>query len=368
MISPLRLLICTPRFAPQVGGAETWTREIAAGLAARGHEVHVIARAAPGCESDVAGPVSVHRVHGGRAAFTREVARAVLRMRPDVVLAQYSALPPAVAAARRAHVPSLGIVHDVYGAAERIRVNGVAGGLARLVALERAPAVLAPDGFLVPSAATGRGLARIARGRPVVVVPAGADHVAACRSPVRDFARVVFVGRLVPQKGVEDLLRAMRIVRARRPDAHLTVIGDGPDGPRLRALAADLGTTVEFVGRVQDAVLDALVRGAGVLALPSTREGWGLAVTEAAARGVAYVAYDVPAVREQHAQLRGGVLVEPDARALAGVLLELLDDPAATAALGERGRIAAAGRKWADAAEIVEGSIAAVAAGRRRAS
>lgn len=368
MIPPLRLLMCTPRFAPQLGGAETWTREIAAGLAGRGHHIQVIARAAPGCEVDAAGSVSVQRVPGGRVAFSREVARAVFRTRPDAVLAQYSALPPAVAAARRAHIPSFGVVHDVYGSAERIRVNGLAGGIVRLVTLERALGVLAPDGFLVPSKATARGLARIAGRRPIVVVPAGADHVADGFAPTRNFERIVFVGRLVPQKGVRDLLDAMRLVRARRRDARLVIIGEGPDGPTLRASALDLGDSVRFAGRVSDAELDALVRGAGVLALPSTREGWGLAVTEAAARGVAYVAYDVPAVREQHAQLRGGLLIPPDPRALAEALLELLADPAAAAVLGERGREAAMARTWAQAAEVVEGSIAAVAAERGRAS
>jgi glycosyltransferase involved in cell wall biosynthesis len=111
---------------------------------------------------------------------------------------------------------------------------------------------------------------------------------------------------------------------------------------------------------LSDDDLDATIRGAAILALPSTREGWGLAVTEAAARGVPYVAYDIPAVREQHEVLQGGVLVAPDPGALAHAVRTLLDDPDERARLGETGRRNASGLTWAKAAELAESALAAV--------
>jgi glycosyltransferase involved in cell wall biosynthesis len=278
--------------------------------------------------------------------------------RPEVVLAQYSALAPAVAAAHRRGVPVVGIVHDVYGLAESIRIKGPAVGPVRYLGLERSLRLLRPDAFLVPSRATARNLAPLAGGRPVTVVPAGADHVPPDPGGVEvDPALVAFVGRLVRQKGGADLVAAMRILRGRGSPARAVVVGSGPEAAALRATAAAEGLPVRFEPRLGWEELDRLVRGSAVLVLPSTREGWGLAVTEAAARGVPYVAYDVPAVREQHGELQGGVLVAPGPEALADAVEALLEDPGRARALGRRGREAASERTWAHAAEVVEAAL-----------
>ena len=91
--------------------------------------------------------------------------------------------------------------------------------------------------------------------------------------------------------------------------------------------------------------------------MPSTREGWGLAITEAAARGVPYVAYDIPAVREQHELLQGGLLVAPRPQALAHGIERLLEDTALARRLGEHGRHQAAQLTWARSAEVAEAAI-----------
>src|SRR5690348_3187141 len=112
----MRILLVTPAFAPQVGGAETWTRAIFGALAASGHQIRVVARASEEIlgRHDVDG-VAVERVNGGRARFARAVARAVASAAPDVVVAQYAGLPVAVAGARRRGLPVVGVIHDVYG-------------------------------------------------------------------------------------------------------------------------------------------------------------------------------------------------------------------------------------------------------------
>jgi glycosyltransferase involved in cell wall biosynthesis len=366
MTERLRLLLATPRFAPQRGGAETWTREIAGGLARRGHRVLVLARAAPGVEqgSSVQG-VEVRRSAGSRLGFAADVARAVREERPDVVLGQYSALSPAAIAARRSGLASVGIVHDVYGLAASIRLRGPLVGIVRWTALERSMALARPDAFLVPSRVTARNLQRLAGGRPITVVPTGMDHLAA--GPRTDHStdptQVVFVGRLVRQKGVDDLIAAVRMLSAGGTEVHAVVVGSGPEEERLRRIAR--AAPVRFAGALDDATLDGLIRGSAILVLPSLREGWGLAVSEAAARGIPYVAYDIPAIREQHEELQGGLLVPSGPDALAGALASLLADPDLRRSLGARGRTAAQARSWTGAAEVVEGALAAVVARRR---
>lgn len=364
---PFSVLVCTPRFAPQIGGAETWTREVTRALARRGHAVAVLARAAHGLdrEGHIDG-VAVHRVSGSRARFGREIWRHVHEMRPDVVLAQYSALPFSVLSAKAASLPSLGIVHDVYGLRDSVRIKGPLVGAARTLGLEQWLRALAPDGFLVPSRATALRLSALARTRATTVVPAGADHLPAGGIVERSETQLVFVGRLVAQKGVADLIDALNLLRARGRTFSALVIGRGPEERPLRARAASLGDLVRFAGSISDERLDEAIRSSLALVLPSTREGWGLAITEAAARGTPYVAYDTPAVREQHEQIGGGLLTSPGVAPLASAIADLLDDPKRARGLGERGLDATAALSWDTAAEAVERAILDVVRTRAR--
>jgi glycosyltransferase involved in cell wall biosynthesis len=361
----VRILLASPRFAPQVGGAETWTRAVGRELAARGHGLAVITRAAPGLpRTATVDGMTVRRVPGGRGAFASAIGRAVRGGRPDVVVAQYSALAPAVLAGRRARIPVVGIVHDVYGFRASVRARGPLVGPVRHVAFERSLRFLGPNAFLAPSHTTGVALRALAGDRPVTVVPAGADHVPTLEvAPEVEGARILFVGRLVRTKGAADLVGAVRLLVARGYRLETLVVGTGPELGRLRADAWEL--PVAFGGALDDHELDRAYRTSLALALPSTREGWGLAITEAAARAVPYVAYDIPAVREQYEVVGGGILVPPDVDALADALASLLDDPEAARALGRRGLEAVRGRTWAAAAAVAEKALRAAVARSR---
>jgi len=359
--SRARLLLCTPRFAPQVGGAETWTREICRGLAALGHEVSVVSRGGAGLPArDHLDTIDVTRVQGGRLGFARAVRARIRADRPDAVLAQYSALPAATLAARRAGIPCIGIVHDVYGVAESVRIKGPVKGLARTMGLEQWMRLLAPDALLVPSTATATRLAGLVSRRPITVVPAGADHLAPVEPGPRNGDQLVFVGRLVPQKGVSDIIDAVALVNERGGRCRVLIIGEGPERPALEEQARALGDALRFAGSVSDAELDRAIGASLALILPSRREGWGLAVTEAASRGTPYIAYDIPAVREQHERLQGGLLVAPGPQALADAIQELLRDPARARRLGEHGQAVSASMTWAGGAAVVERAISKV--------
>lgn len=141
-------------------------------------------------------------------------------------------------------------------------------------------------------------------------------------------AYVGYVGRLSREKGVDLLLRAWSRAcgrgRTDRP-ARLVLVGDGPEGPRLRALAArlGLGERVVWAGRRADA--GALMPAFDVVAMPSRSEGLGLAALEALACGVPVIASRVGGLPEALDGGRFGLLVGPDdeqawARALADVL------------------------------------------------
>jgi glycosyltransferase involved in cell wall biosynthesis len=151
---------------------------------------------------------------------------------------------------------------------------------------------------------------------------------------------VGFVGRLVAEKGVSDLLRAAPRVLAAVPEARFLFVGgtDAEKGDRVTPEAAqDLRGACIFAGVRED--MPELYRSMDVFVLPSHREGFPRAPMEASAMRVPCVVTDIRGCRETVAEGRNGVLVPVrDAEALARAILRLLADPALAARFGEEGR------------------------------
>jgi glycosyltransferase involved in cell wall biosynthesis len=126
----------------------------------------------------------------------------------------------------------------------------------------------------------------------VTVAPPGVDPgytPGGQRSPV---PLVVAVGRLVPVKRFDVLLRALAALKADHPALRAAVIGEGYERGSLEALRDELGAAewIELPGRVSDTELVDWYRRAWVVASSSVREGWGMTLTEAAACGTPAVA------------------------------------------------------------------------------
>lgn len=145
--------------------------------------------------------------------------------------------------------------------------------------------------------------------------------------------RVLFVGRLVEKKGCEYLLRAMRFVRARIPDAELTIVGDGPLRERLEALSGELGIGAEFLGSLPSEAVRRQFDKARVFCLPSVRaengdaEGLPISILEAQASGVPVVTSALGGRSEGIEDGQTGfAFEEADVSALADKLLRLLGE------------------------------------------
>jgi glycosyltransferase involved in cell wall biosynthesis len=173
-------------------------------------------------------------------------------------------------------------------------------------------------------------------GRALVEIPGGVDLDAFHRVPstvrsslnLGDAEVVLYVGRFAPLKNVALLIDAFSRLAHRRGQARLLLVGDGPLEPALRKQAAVLGVQdrIVFAGSIPNQQLAPYYSAADVFALPSKFDNSPNAVLEAMACEVPVVATNVGGVPRYVSDGETGLLVEPDAAALAEALEQLLSD------------------------------------------
>lgn len=189
-----------------------------------------------------------------------------------------------------------------------------------------------------------------------------AARVAAGTGPRRDGDLVLSVGRLHPAKGHDVLLRGFAAARQRRPGLRLVILGEGDARAALQAQAAELGLgrSLSMPGHSDDVA--GWMAQAGLLVVPSRREGFGNVVVEALAQGTPVLATDCDGPRGilAGAGLAGRLVPVGDAGALARGIAEMAgSEIALAAALGaardlvRRHSVAAAAAAFADRVEAL---------------
>ncbi len=152
---------------------------------------------------------------------------------------------------------------------------------------------------------------------------------------------LLFVGRLVLQKDVPTLVRAMATVAASRPDARLVVAGDGPERPLAERLVDQLGIrdVVRFLGIVPYPEVPRYFAAADLFLLPSRYEGNARVLAEAGAAGTASVTTDVSGAHDTVLEGETGAIVPVERPDLfAERTLALLEDAERLGAMGLRAR------------------------------
>ncbi|MGD6853365.1 MAG: glycosyltransferase family 4 protein [Candidatus Bathyarchaeia archaeon] len=152
---------------------------------------------------------------------------------------------------------------------------------------------------------------------------------------------VLFVGSLIPRKGLPFLVEAAKKIVKSHADAKFVLVGDGPlRVPLQNSLAeAKLSGNFMFLNQVGEDALPAVYNCADVFVLPSIQEGQGIVLLEAQASAKPVVAFDIGGVDEAVRSGETGLLVQRgDAGELAEALLKLLDDRALRVKMGSEGR------------------------------
>ena len=358
-------------YHPHVGGVESMARHLAAGLRGQGHGVAVFTNRWPRSLPlrDVVDDVPVHRLAmriadgSAKAAVTaaafagltrRAMVRELCQSKADVLNVHCVSVNAAYAlhAKQALGLPLVVTLHGelTMDATQLFQRSAWAKRTLR-DALDAADAITACSGQTLAEAEAWYGRPFGDRGRVIHNGISLADAGAAAADPwPHPTPYVLAIGRHVPQKGFDGLLRAMKqLVCDREWPFDLVLAGDGPEHEPLKALAAHLGVSdrVTFVGRVDRATAARLFAGCAFFVLPSRLEPFGIVTLEAMAAGKAAVASNVGGVPEVVVDGTTGLLVPPgDAAALADAMLRLATDAALRDRLGTAGRARAARFSW----------------------
>jgi glycosyltransferase involved in cell wall biosynthesis len=376
---PIRsvLLLCWRDIGhPQGGGSEAYLQRIGAQLAGSGIKVTLRTARYPGARRrEVVDGVEVSRA-GGRysvyvwAGLAMVAARIGLgplrRSRPDVVVDTQNGLPfmARLAFGRRVAV----LVHHCHR--EQWPVAGpVMGRFGWFVESTVSPRVHRRNQYVTVSLPSARDLTGLGvNPGHIAVVRNGLDEAPAqtLTAPRSVTPRVAVLSRLVPHKQIEDALDAVAELRPRMPDLHLDILGGGWWERRLVDHAALLGISdaVTFHGHVDDETKHRVLQRCWVHVLPSLKEGWGLAVTEAGQHCVPTIGYRCSGgLTDSIVDGVTGLLVD-DHDELVDGLERLLTDHVLREQLGAKAQARSGEFSWGQSADAMRTVLESVHAGR----
>jgi glycosyltransferase-like protein len=369
-MTEVQVLLVTYSTKPR--GGVVHTLALAEALHAMGTGVHVLALGDPaaGFFRPVAAPVTIVPGPSGEGTLEEKVSGSIDRLAAAIPAMDAPLLHTQDCIAARAAAR----VRDAGAAVTVVRTVHHVDDFSSQVLMDcQRAAILEPDVVLVVSEVWRQTL-DADYGVRAHVVPNGVD-VARFAEPDRARATelrqqvgaaerplILAVGGIEPRKGSDTLVRALAETKARRSVAPVLAVIGGHSfqdhrayRDRVLALLPELGLGLDddvvLVGTVPDDDIPAWYAAADVLAFPSVKEGFGLAVLEAMSAGIPVVTSDLPVFREYLVPGRDALLVEPgDVAGLAAALLSTLEDAALRHSLVSAGSAVAARFTWHESA------------------
>lgn len=353
---------------PQGGGSETYLERVGADLVRRGVRVTYLTAAYPGApREEWRGGVRFVRAGGRITVYPRvlgillaaRIGRGPLAgARPDAIIDTQNGVPFFAAALRVA--PTVVLVHHCHR--EQWPVAGtLLGRVGWFLESRLSPRVHRRNRYVTVSAPSKDELVALGvDATRITVIHNGIDPVpqpesGGATSSADDLAtfdtatvRLCVLSRLVPHKQVEHALTVVAELIRNGRNVHLDVIGDGWWSTQLRSAAHDLGVTeaVTFHGHVDEREKHEILARARVHLMPSRKEGWGLAVIEAAQHRVPTIGYrSATGLAESIAHGTTGLLVEGPEE-LVTATTALVDDPILAQTLGAAAAAKARRYSW----------------------
>ncbi len=358
---------------PQGGGSERYLERVGAHLAGRGSRVTLITARYPGAaRKQMVDGMRVLRAGGRLTVYLRTAATlAAARIgrgrlagyRPDVVVDTQNGVPFFASAVTGS--PTVVLVHHCHR--EQWPVAGpVLSRIGWFIESRISPRVHRDTQYVTVSEPSAAELVELGVSRErITVVRNGVDPVPAgvAARVAHPRRRLIVVSRLVPHKQVEHALTTVARLTQQGIDVHLDVVGGGWWADELRAVASvlEIDDRVMFHGHVDDTRKHELLAAADLHLMPSRKEGWGLAVIEAAQHAVPTVGYRSSAgLTDSIVDGTTGILVD-DVDDLVTTVAELVDDPQRLADLGHAARERSQNYSWSSTADGFEAVLRSLA-------
>jgi glycosyltransferase involved in cell wall biosynthesis len=335
---------------PVAGGSEVLVDQLASGMLARGHRVTLL------CGGPVAErPYHVMRSGGTYSQFLRTPLAYLRNFRDaDLIVEVCNGMP--FLAPLWSGRPVLCLVNHVHTELWPIRFRPPVSTVGRNVERLVMPWVHRRNLFLTVSPSTAENLEQMRVGHDRIRQICNGVVEPDPPTPRSPEPLFLAIGRLADYKRLDLLLRLWDRVR-QVVGGKLVIAGDGPERPRLEALA---GPGVEFAGWVSEQEKHRLMCSAWLLMHPALIEGWGLVVAEAAIRGTPAVAFDVPGLRDSVVHGQTGMLVRTEGQ-FASAWASLAINERRREQLGRAARTRALRLHWSAAiegfAEVAEEAI-----------
>ena len=369
-------LLITNDYPPKLGGIQIYLWELWRRLPA--DRVSVYTRDYPGTQEFDAGE-DYHIIRETRfpllptPAVRRRAEEIIAEVKPRLVLID-PALPLG-AIGRKLSVPYGLVLHGAEGTIPtqlpmlRSAMNRVVGGAEFVISASQwasdmvSPATAASKTSSPLKQDTDRfrpNTAKAAPQTPFHYIPPGVDtarfhpHSEAQKSAARqrfglgeDALVLLSVSRLVPRKGMDNLIKSAAGLQRDHPNLELVIAGGGRDLSRLQAIAKRAGANVKFLGRVADEDLPSLYGSADIFAMLCRerwggleQEGFGVVFLEAAASGIPQIAGDSGGAAEAVAHGETGFVVPAHRQNayMADALRDLVESPALRQQMGSQAR------------------------------
>jgi len=349
----------------EAGGSETHAARVAESWAASGLEVTMRTSLAVGHPADqLRDGYRVVRRSGRHTVFPSSIIDEMSgRLGPcDALMEIWNGVPYFSPVWSRR--PKVTFIHHVHRNMWRLALRPGMASFGNALEHWIAPPFYRSTRILTPSAATRDEVIEYL-GLPAAnirVVSPGVDELFVPDGPKSPSPNVLAVGRLVPHKHFDELIKMMPKVRQRVPHARLTIVGDGYCREELERLIdrLDARDFVEIRGRVDDAELVRAYRQAWVLTSASIAEGWGMTITEAAACGTPAVVTRVGGHSDACTEGETGLLADSIDELIDGIAQVLTDEELRTS-LSKGALKRASACTWDMTAAVIFRELAAAA-------
>jgi len=356
----MKIAMLVPYFFPHFGGTEKYVKDLSMELVSRGHDVTIISNNVPkeagAPREEVMDGIKIKRLNAVNFVYLPVSFEFNLKMLDgfDLVHTHCPSFGFTRAVRNRLKVPHVVTYHCDTTMSEKflgLKMPKFVIKAVEFLTNLYAKMILPKVDAIITTTESYASTSPVMRNFPHHAVPIGIHYELFDESrkkqgiteSSRDKKKVLFLGRLAANKGIDYLVHAIPLVIKEVPDAKFVICGEGEEKSHVEAYIDQVGVRehIEFKGKVNLDQMVELYSTSAMFVFPSINrlEAFGIVQLESMACFTPVVASNIPGVNNVMEPGESGLLVEPrDSEALAKAIIKILKDPSLAERMGRRGR------------------------------